>query len=262
MTDLNTKTAKPTWTANLFNRLLLHGFPLLALAVVISLSGSVFAADSSEPLTLKALKPYFVKYQVLHEGDDVGTASRQLTQLSNGQWQIAMESDISYYFLSDKRQETSRFAVADGQILPLVYQRNSETSLRSDRTLLQNFDWDNKVEHGSYKDDEWTQPLRVGYLDQLSQVLVVREYLLTQKPIPAIDISYRGSIRHHQFKALGEESLKTKNGVIKTAKVQLNEAKRDRQTNYWFALEHDMLPVQVQRIKEGEEQAKLLATDW
>ncbi len=213
--------------------------------------------------TTSALAPYSIKYQVIHDGDDVGTASRQLTQLSNGQWQISMQSDISYYFLSDKRQETSRFALNEnGQILPLVYQRNSETSLRSDTTLLQNFDWDNLIEQGSYKDDQWTQPLKLGYLDQLTQITLVREHLMTQKPVPAIDISYRGSIRHHEFKVIGQEVIKTGKGDVMTAKVQLNEKKRDRQTNFWFSLEDNMLPLQVQRIKEGEEQAKLVAQDW
>ena len=246
---------KPSWMANLYNLLLLS-----ITALMLTVSAASKAADM--PQQFKALKPYSIKYQVMHDGDDVGTAYRQLSQLSNGQWQLAMESDISYYFLSDKRQETSRFAVYDQQILPLVYQRNSETSLRSDTTLLQNFDWNNKVEHGSYKNDTWTQPLKVGYLDQLTQVTLIREHLLSQKPIPAIDISYRGTIRHHEFKVLGQEILQTPKGPVETAKVQLNEGERDRQTNFWFALEHEMLPIQVQRIKDGEEQAKLIATDW
>ncbi|GAA4364868.1 hypothetical protein GCM10023151_21510 [Kangiella marina] len=217
---------------------------------------------AAEEQQFSALKPYSITYEVLHEGDDVGTASRQLTQLSNGQWQISMESDISYYFLSDKRRETSRFMIDAEHILPLVYQRLSETSLRSDTTLLQNFDWSNLTEQGSYKDAKWTQPLKIGYLDQLTQVTMIREHLMTQKPIPPIDISYRGSIRHHEFKVIGEEIIKTGKGDIRTAKVQLNEKDRDRKTNFWFALEDNMLPVQVQRIKEGEEQAKLVAQDW
>lgn len=259
MTDSNTKTVKPTWTTSLFKFLLLSSATLL-----VAFTNILQAAEpeTSEVKTLKALKPYSIQYQVIHEDDDVGTASRELTQLSNGQWQLAMESDISYYFLSDKRQETSRFTMTDGQILPLVYQRHSETSLRSDTTLLQNFDWNNKIEHGSFKGDEWTQPLRIGYLDQLTQITLIREHLLTQKPVPAIDISYRGTIRHHQFKVLGQETIQTKKGPIETAKVQLNETERERQTNFWFALEHEMLPIQVQRIKEGEEQAKLIATNW
>ena len=85
---------------------------------------------------------------------------------------------------------------------------------------------------------------------------------MTQKPVPAIDISYRGSIRHHEFKVIGQEVIKTGKGDVMTAKVQLNEKKRDRQTNFWFSLEDNMLPLQVQRIKEGEEQAKLVAQDW
>jgi len=258
MTDSATKMAKPIWMESPFNNRFysLSSLLLFVIALLIAPSGQAQESPS-------ALIPYSIKYQVIHDDDDVGTASRQLTQLSNGQWQISMESDISYYFLSDKRQETSRFALdEDGQILPLVYQRNSETSLRSDTTLLQNFDWDNLIEQGSYKDDQWTQPLKLGYLDQLTQITLVREHLLTQKPVPAIDISYRGSIRHHEFKVIGQEVIKTGKGDVMTAKVQLNEKKRDRQTNFWFALEHNMLPVQVQRIKEGEEQAKLIATDW
>ncbi|GAA0197817.1 hypothetical protein GCM10009123_01300 [Kangiella japonica] len=240
--------------------------PFVALVLLLTNSAQAAESSFSEAKTaeqsLAALQPYSIQYEVIHDGDNVGTASRNLIQLSNGQWQLAMESDISYYFLSDKRQETSRFTVEDKQILPLVYQRYSQTSMRSDSTLMQNFDWINKVEHGSYKKKEWSQPLKPGYLDQLTQLTLVRENLLTQKPIPAIDISYRGSVRHHEFKVLGQETLNTKKGPIKTAKVQLKETQRERQTNFWFALEHNMIPIQIQRIKEGEEQAKLVATDW
>lgn len=255
--------AKPIWTRSLYKACIL---PIVGLLLLLANSSQ--ASDEplievkSTPQNLVALAPYSIQYDVIHDGDDVGTASRKLIQLSNGQWQLAMKSDISYYFLSDKRQETSRFTVENKQILPLVYQRHSKTSMRSDSTLMQNFDWANKIEHGSYKKKEWSQPLKAGYLDQLTQLTLVREHLLTQRPIPAIDISYRGSVRHHEFKVLGQETLNTKKGPIKTAKVQLKETQRERQTNFWFALEHNMIPVQIQRIKEGEEQAKLVATDW
>ncbi len=236
-------------------------FSLLSFIAVIAATLITAPAKAAET-SLTALKPYSIQYKVVHDGDEVGTASRKLTELTNGQWQIAMESDISYYFLSDERKESSRFEVQDGQVFPIVYQRLAETSLRSDRNIVQNFDWDNMIEQGSYQGDQWTQPLKPGYLDQLTQMLLIREHLLTQKPIPAIDISYRGSIRHHEFKVLGQETIQTDKGPVETAKVQLNETKRERQTNFWFALEHDMLPMQVQRIKEGEEQAKLIAVDW
>lgn len=228
--------------------------------VAVTLSTLSFNLKAEESLV--ALKPYHISYNVIHDNDKVGTASRTLTQLTNGQWQLAMQSDISYYFLSDERQEISRFEVVGKQIFPLIYKRHSETSLRSDRTLLQNFDWDNHVEHGSFKDDQWTQPLKIGYLDQLTQLTLIREYLLTQKPLPAIDISYRGTIRHHEFQVIGQETLETKKGPVETAKIQLKETSRDRQTNIWFAIEHEMLPLQIQRIKEGEEQAKIIASDW
>ena len=259
----NIKMAKPIWTRSLYKAFLLtFAALLLLLANTAQAADEILSEGESSAQSLVALKPYSIQYDVIHDGDDVGTASRKLTQLSNGQWQLAMESDISYYFLSDKRQETSRFTVENKQILPLVYQRHSQTSMRSDSTLMQNFDWINNVEHGSYKKKEWSQPLKTGYLDQLTQLTLVREHLLTQKPIPAIDISYRGSVRHHEFKVLGQETLNTKKGLIKTAKVQLKETQRERQTNFWFALEHNMIPIQIQRIKEGEEQAKLVATDW
>lgn len=246
--------AKPFWTETLFKFAL-----FLTLLTTLSLT-TLSVANAEE--SLSALTPYKITYEVIHDGDDVGVASRDLVELSNGQWQLSMESDISYYFLSDKRQETSRFEVVDGLIRPLVYQRNSETSMRSDTTLLQNFDWNNNLEQGTYKDDKWTQPLRPGYLDQLTQITLIREHLMNQIPVPAIDISYRGTIRHHKFKVLGQETIQTGKGPVNTAKVQLDEDQRERQTNFWFALEHDMIPVQIQRIKEGEEQAKLIATDW
>ncbi|WP_456152084.1 DUF3108 domain-containing protein [Kangiella koreensis] len=215
-----------------------------------------------ESTSLRAVKPYSIQYKVMHDGDKVGTATRKLEQLSNGQWQSSMESDISYYLLSDERRETSRFEIVDEIIRPLHYQSLADTSFRSDRILIQKFDWDAMREQGSYEGKKWNMQLQEGLLDPLTEVLAVRETLLAQKPLQAIDISYRGGIRHHEFKVVGEETLKLKSGDIRTAKLQLIEKNGTRITNFWFAIDHEMLLVQIQRIKDGEEEAKLVATSW
>lgn len=229
-------------------------------------SAATFAEQSASreqaTTALKAVKPYTIKYDVMHDGDKLGTAKRTLEQLSNGQWQALMESDISYYLLSDERRETSRFEIVDEIIRPLHYQSFADTSFRSDKTLIQKFDWNAMREQGSYEGKKWNMQLKKGLLDPLTEVLAVRENLMAQKPLQPIDISYRGQVRHHEFKVVGEETLKTKQGEIQTAKLQLVEKNGTRVTNFWFAIEHDMLLVQIQRIKDGEEEAKLVATSW
>jgi hypothetical protein len=237
------------------------------LFILINVFSSTVVAEESAPAeqestALKAVKPYIIKYKVMHDGDKLGTATRKLEQLSNGQWQASMESDISYYLLSDERRETSRFEVFNGFIRPLNYQSLADTSFRSDRTLIQKFDWKAMREQGSYEDRKWNMQLKEGLLDPLTEVLAVRENLMAQKPLQPIDISYRGEIRHHEFKVMGEEVLKTKQGEVRTAKLQLVEKNGTRITNFWFAIDHEMLLVQIQRIKDGEEEAKLVATSW
>lgn len=237
---------------------------LFILFILFSTTG--FAEESAqtekEGIALKAVKPYSIKYDVMHDGDKLGNAARKLDQLSNGQWQASMESDISYYLLSDERRETSRFEVMGEIIRPLHYQSLADTSFRSDRILIQKFDWDAMREQGSYEDKKWNMQLKTGLLDPLTEVLAVRENLMAQKPLQPIDISYRGQIRHHEFKVMGEETLNTKQGELRTAKLQLVEKNGARITNFWFAIDHEMLLVQIQRIKDGEEEAKLVATSW
>lgn len=242
-------------------------FSSALLFLLVNLFSPTVVAEESIPAeqestTLKAVKPYIIKYKVMHDGDKLGTATRKLEQLSNGQWQASMESDISYYLLSDERRETSRFEVVKEIIRPLHYQSLADTSFRSDRILIQKFDWDAMREQGSYEDRKWNMQLQKGLLDPLTEVLAVRERLMAQKPLQAIDISYRGGIRHHEFKVMGEETLKLKSGDIRTAKLQLVEKDGTRITNFWFAIDHEMLLVQIQRIKDGEEEAKLVATSW
>ena len=216
---------------------------------------------ASERAMEKAMQPYSIEYDVIAKGDKVGTASQKLEQLTNGQWQIAMQSKIKYYFFKDKRQETSRFELVEGQIYPIQYQRIADSSFK-DSNLLQQFDWQTGHETGSYKDKKWTIELIEGSLDQLTQLIAIREQLMAQKPLKSITISYRGSSRVNEFKVVGQETLKTDIGEIESAKVQLIEKGGKRQTNYWFALENNMLPVQIQRIKEGKEQAKLVINKW
>ncbi|WP_417446166.1 DUF3108 domain-containing protein [Kangiella sp.] len=241
-------------------------FSSALLFLLISLFTATVAAEEPtaeyKSTDLKAVKPYSIQYKVMHDGDKIGTAKRTLEQLSNGQWQSSMKSDISYYLLSDERRETSRFEIVDGVIRPLHYQSFADTSFRSDRTLTQKFDWDAMREQGSYEDRKWNMQLQDGLLDPLTEVLAVRETLMAQKPLQAIDISYRGGIRHHEFTVMGEETLKLKSGDIRTAKLQLVEKDGTRITNFWFAIDHEMLLVQIQRIKDDEEEAKLVATSW
>ncbi|NVJ66102.1 MAG: DUF3108 domain-containing protein [Gammaproteobacteria bacterium] len=216
---------------------------------------------ASERYIKDALQPYSIEYDVIAKGDKVGKASQKLEQLSNGQWQIAMQSKIKYYFFKDKRQETSRFDVIDDQIFPIQYQRIADSSFK-DSNLIQQFDWSTGHETGSYKDDKWTIELKDGSLDQLTQLIALRAQLMAQKPLKPITISYRGGLRTHDFKVVGQETLKTALGEIETAKIQLTEKGGKRQTNYWFALENNMLPVQIQRIKNGKEEARLVINKW
>lgn len=245
--------------AKFYKRLLLTQIGLLVL--MFGLPKLIAAENQQEKIMATVLAPYSIKYDVIAKGDKVGTASRKLEKLSNGQWQIAMQSKIKYYFLSDKRQETSRFEIIDGQIFPVQYQRQADSSFK-DTNLIQQFDWANGHEIGSYKDKKWDIELPQGALDQLSQLLSVREQLLNQQPLKPITISYRGGIRTHQFKVMGEETLKTPMGNIKTALIQLDEAGRKRQTNFWLAIGNNMLPVQIQRMKKSKEEARLVATSW
>lgn len=252
--------------SSLFHNTLSALFSGALLFLLISLFSTTSLANEApaEPqqIELKAVKPYSIQYDVIHDGDKLGTAKRTLELLSNGQWQSSMESKIRYYLLSDKRRETSRFEVVDGIIRPVHYQSLADTSFRSDRTLIQKFDWKAMREQGSYEGKKWDMQLQDGLLDPLTEVLAVRENLMAQKPLQPIDISYRGGIRHHEFKVMGEETLSLKQGKIRTAKLQLVEKDGTRITNFWFAINHDMLLVQIQRIKDGEEEAKLVASNW
>ncbi len=216
---------------------------------------------AAESALNKAMQPYSIEYDVIAKGDKVGTASQSLEQLTNGQWQIAMQSKIKYYFFKDKRQETSRFDLIDDQIFPIQYQRVADSSFK-DSNLLQQFDWQSGHETGSYKDQKWTIELADGSLDQLTQLIALRTQLMSQKPLKPIIISYRGSSRVNNFKVVGQETIKTPLGEINTAKIQLDEKGGKRQTNYWFALDKQMLPVQIQRIKKGKEEARLVISKW
>lgn len=260
----NSRTAKPGSIKPLLRSL--NALRALFSGALLLLFSATSFAQEADPINqdtqLKAVKAYSVQYDVIHDGDKLGTAKRKLELLSNGQWQASMESKIRYYLLSDKRRETSRFEVIDGIIRPLHYQSMADTSFRSDRILIQKFDWDAMREQGSYEDRKWDMQLTEGLLDPLTEILAVRENLMAQKPLQPVDISYRGGVRHHEFKVMGEETLKTKQGDIRTAKLQLVEKDGTRITNFWFAIEHEMLLVQIQRIKDGEEEAKLVATNW
>jgi hypothetical protein len=101
-----------------------HSIALWCLTLFVSLFSGLTKAQLITQQDYQ-LAPFESQFEAYYDGDPtpVGYAILRLSQLPNKLWQLEYESKISKYFLTDKRNETTRY----------LYQPNDYLCLYSNR---------------------------------------------------------------------------------------------------------------------------------
>ncbi len=226
-------------------------FALLKATALVLFSPASQAASDGGALQCGQIVPYQAEYTAFRSGSEVGSATQSLRTLEPGRYQLEFRSSASLFFLSDKRQERSQFAITQGRVLPLDYHFSRSGTGRDKQMRIR---FDNQAQRLKMNDDEhrpWD-----GSLDNL-----LFRYCFSQraaaKPIPHQDLSVinsRGDVRHYSLYFEGEEQLRTPFGDIHSHRYRMERESKKRVTYLWLAPELNGVMVRMRQLKSGSEQ--------
>lgn len=206
------------------------------------------------PIYAQQLSPFEARYDAFRNGSKLGHAVMRLDKLAGQQYKLFYKSDVSIFFLSDKREETSVFHVKeDGTFLPqtYVYKR---TGTGSDKSLTLKFEQTTgKITINNKANINWNNE----WDNQLYRFDFQKQLASGNKEIEYDLINYRGQKRHYAFEVLGEEMLDLPYGTINAIKVKTVRPNKRRETYAWFAPDLHYQMVRLQQFKNGDEQGDI-----
>ncbi len=144
--------------------------------------------------------------------------------------------------------ETSVFRWQDGQVIPERY-HYSQTGL-SAREETVAFDWQAMSARSSRDEDSWTLPLSAGVQDKLSYSQNIGTDIdtrgLTQMRYAIVDTD---EIEEQVYEWVGEETLQTPAGALRTVKIErVRAGNSSRRTTVWLARDWHYLLVQLEQV--------------
>ncbi|MBO1255556.1 DUF3108 domain-containing protein [Alteromonas sp. 5E99-2] len=202
------------------------------------------------------LSQFKAEYTAYKWGDPLGKATMALTKLEDGQYSLDYTSDVSKFFLSDKRSEKSIFSFIDGHFTPHKY-HYSRTGTGNKQSLDVKFDANTqKIEILKNKDSyqlDWQ-----GETDNQLYRLMLSLGLANSKKVFDVDfINYRGDKKHYNIAIEQTEKVDLPYGSINAIKVKINRTSSSRETFAWFAPELDYQLVRLQQFKDEKEQGDI-----
>jgi hypothetical protein len=198
------------------------------------------------------LKPFSANYVAFRSGNDVGRALLQLKRLPNKQYELIYESEVSRFFLSDKRYETTRFSNDGGDLMPLHYDyKRTGTGPNKEISIV--FDPQSKKILVDDKQIDWNgefdnQLFRVDFPKKLAQGIDAMQYDF---------INYRGEKRSYTLEVVASDNLSLPYGKITAIKVLIGRDSSRRVTFAWFAPSLNYNLVRLQQFKDEKEQGDM-----
>lgn len=203
------------------------------------------------------LQPFKAVYKAFRNGSELGHALMQL-QKQGDHYKLYYESDVSMFFLSDRRTETSLFRFADGDFQQIEYQYVREGTGR-DKALNLKF---NAETQKITKDDKDVFNWQGEWDNQLYRFDLQRKIKEQASDISYNLINYRGQLKTYGFEIIGEEVLELPFGKLNTIKVRTIRASKKRETFSWFAPDLNYQLVRLQQFKKGNEQGDIRLSEF
>lgn len=213
---------------------------------------SVHAASAQEvpPDSAATLEPPVYEARYLAEAMGLSaTAHRSQTRSEDGLY--TLENSLSLTLLGatvGTVNETSAFRWQDERVIPEHY-HYSQTGL-SAREETVAFDWQAMSARSSRDEDTWTLPLSTGVQDKLSYSQNIGTDIdtrgLTQMRYSIVDTD---EIEEQVYALLGEETLQTPAGALRTVKIErVRAGNSNRRTTVWLARDWHYLLVQLEQV--------------
>lgn len=172
---------------------------------------------------------------------------RELKQLENNDWQVTFDA----YTNGASINERSIFSFNKNQLVPIEY--HYKTGGLLNKTPL-NIAFDSSKKHikdnnsNTIYKDLWQENLQdnLTYIVQASLDLSQGK---TELHYPIFKSDY---VKLYSYAVVGEETINTKIGRLKTIKIERIGDHKDRTISAWFAVDHNYQLVRLNESKNGK----------
>ncbi|HDY85436.1 hypothetical protein LCGC14_0857930 [marine sediment metagenome] len=207
------------------------------------------------PLSLaaKEIPDFSANYLVMLNGIQAGDLKQRLSTNANGTREFNSSTQaqgIFAFFKPDVIEEISTWTMLNNKIQPhhYIYQRSGG---KKEKYLELNFDWQSNQLSINDKNHPWQLELEPDTLDKLIYQLALMNDLDKNKKQYNYRIADGGKIKTYTIMLLGEETVMTPLGRIKTVKLKrLRDEESKRQTVLWCAPALNYLPVRLEHTEK------------
>ncbi len=213
----------------------------------------------SLPALANELKPFSASYTADWKQVPIsGTAERNLQRLDDGRWQLSFEASMLVASVS----EQSTFRLENNAFLPLTY-RYERSGLGKGKEVEQDFDWSAKQVLGNDRGTAVRFPLNLGLQDKSTYQLALQSDVAAGKKSMSYQVVDGDEIETYDFRVLGEETVRTKAGLIDAIKVERvrDPTQSARKTVLWFAKDWGHLLVRLHQVEKDGKEYQIMLKD-
>lgn len=212
-----------------------------------------------------SVQTFSLNYSVFRNQALLGVAELQNKQVSPGSWQFISKTTATQgiaNFAGASIHEQSNLIVRNGTLE--LFSNRLETKLAW-KNILKTSQLINDRKNYAYKDDKSTKlaPYRAGVLDQHSLTLALMADINAQNKGPSFvyAVFNKGKIEPYTFKIIGNQSISTALGKLKTVRVErVRETNNGKNTRIWFAIDKNYVPVLIQQSDENGDDIEMRIT--
>lgn len=228
-------------------------FTLMLLGLLAANAVTATAAFAELPVT-----PFEAHYRVYAKGVPAGEGAIILH--NTGADRYRMESRVratglARLILRDEISEQVEGRVGE-QVEPLHYRFRRTGGSREEHTEYR-FDWTNGHVAAEHNGNRAELALAPRVLDPLSTYLQAMWDLKAERRIEEYQLLDDTRIRAYRVEYQGVETLSTSLGDLRTVRVFRQRPGSSRAVVFWFASDHDYIPVQVIQYRDGSENLRM-----
>lgn len=223
----------------------LHLCLLLLLLVSGSPAGAATTAPAATPsqsVSNTSLSPFKARYSSRYKlgflSFDID-AERTLQKLPDNSWQLQFSASASAASLD----EITRFKLANGRIQPQEYSLKGTGVIQEDDRAFR-FDHTAKTVTNSLSGDIFQNQWHDQIQDRLTYMLQISLDVAAGKRQLEYPVFEKNKVKMHQYAVVGEETLNTRIGPLRTIKVR--QVRQDKRSiTAWLAIDHQYVLVKL-----------------
>ena len=237
MTRFCKQVARSLMPGNVTGQILL--FLLLSLT---SLSAFPVNAETLTEFNMQLEAQRFRPFNVTMSG------SQSLVKLPNQNWQFQLVADGSWAGID----ETSEFAMADGEVVPVHFKSDSHFGFFSEKKEI-TFDHQLQKALVIVDKDSRTVDLEPQVFDPHSyQIYLANQIQAGKKTIEFKVIRYKRPLIY-RYQVIGDDTVQTSAGKLATVKVKQIHGIDEKEDQYvWLAKDFGYIPVQYEHYRKNK----------